>query len=138
ILYKIPLSNMVGAVGRGCFDSAYNLYIPIYTVSMAGLPVAISKMVSQQVALGRFRDVRRIFKVAARLFLLTGTVGTVLILALAYPYAALAKNMEAIPAIIAITPSIFFCCIMSIYRGYYNGLRNMTPTAMSEVWEAAG
>ena len=138
ILYKIPLSNMVGAVGRGCFDSAYNLYIPIYTVSMAGLPVAISKMVSQQVALGRFRDVRRIFKVAARLFLLTGTVGTVLMIALAYPYAALAKNMEAIPAIIAITPSIFFCCIMSIYRGYYNGLRNMTPTAMSEVWEAAG
>lgn len=138
ILYKIPISNMVGAVGRGCFDSAYNLYIPIYTVSMAGLPVAVSKMVSQQVALGRFRDVRQIYKVAARLFLLTGTIGTVLMLALAYPYAALAKNMEAIPAIIAITPSIFFCCVMSIYRGYYNGLRNMTPTAMSEVWEAVG
>ena len=74
ILYKIPLSNMVGAVGRGCFDSAYNLYIPIYTVSMAGFPVAVSKMVSQQVALGRFRDVKQIFKVAARLFLLTGTL----------------------------------------------------------------
>ena len=138
ILYKIPISNMVGAVGRGCFDSAYNLYIPIYTVSMAGLPVAVSKMVSQQVALGRFRDVKRIFKVAARLFLLTGTVGTVLMLALSYPYALLAKNPEALPAIFAITPSIFFCCVMSIYRGYYNGLRNMTPTAMSEVWEAIG
>lgn len=138
ILYKIPISNMVGAVGRGCFDSAYNLYIPIYTVSMAGLPVAVSKMVSQQVALGRFRDVKQIFKVAARLFFITGTVGTVLMLALSYPYAYLAKNLEAIPSIIAITPSIFFCCVMSIYRGYYNGLRNMTPTAMSEVWEAVG
>lgn len=138
ILYKIPLSNMVGAVGRGCFDSAYNLYIPIYTVSMAGFPVAVSKMVSQQVALGRFRDVKQIFKVAARLFLLTGTLGTVLMLLLSYPYAYLAKNLEALPAIFAITPSIFFCCVMSIYRGYYNGLRNMTPTAMSEVWEAVG
>ncbi len=138
ILYKIPLSNMVGAVGRGYFDSAYNLYIPIYTISMAGLPVAVSKMVSQQVALKRFRDVRMTFKVAARLFLITGTAGTVLLLILAFPYAYLAKSLEALPAIFAITPSIFFCCIMSIYRGYYNGMRNMTPTAMSEVWEAVG
>jgi len=138
ILYKIPLSNMVGAVGRGYFDSAYNLYIPIYTISMAGLPVAVSKMVSQQMALGKYRDVKITFKVAARLFLISGTLGTLLLLILAFPYAYLAKSMEAIPAIIAITPSIFFCCIMSIYRGYYNGLRNMTPTAMSQVWEAAG
>ena len=138
ILYKIPLSNMVGAVGRGYFDSAYNLYIPVYTISMAGLPVAISKMVSQQMALKRYRDVRLTFKVAARLFLITGIGGTLLLLILAYPYAYLAKSLEAIPAILAITPSIFFCCIMSIYRGYYNGMRNMTPTAMSEVWEAVG
>lgn len=138
ILYKIPLSNMVGAVGRGYFDSAYNLYIPIYTISMAGLPVAVSKMVSQQMALKRFRDVRLTFRVAARLFLITGTLGTLLLLILAFPYAYLAKSLEALPAIFAITPSIFFCCIMSIYRGYYNGMRNMTPTAMSEVWEAVG
>lgn len=138
ILYKIPLSNMVGAVGRGYFDSAYNLYIPIYTISMAGLPVAVSKLVSQNMALGRYRDVRMIFKVAARLFLITGTLGTLLLLILSYPYAYLAKSLEALPAIFAITPSIFFCCIMSIYRGYYNGMRNMTPTAMSEVWEAVG
>lgn len=138
ILYKIPLSNMVGAVGRGYFDSAYNLYIPIYTISMAGLPVAVSKMVSQQMALKRFRDVKMTFKVATRLFLFTGTTGTILLLILAFPYAYLAKSLEALPAIFAITPSIFFCCIMSIYRGYYNGMRNMTPTAMSEVWEAIG
>ena len=78
ILYKIPLSNMVGAVGRGYFDSAYNLYIPVYTISMAGLPVAISKMVSQQMALKRYRDVRLTFKVAARLFLITGQVMVIL------------------------------------------------------------
>lgn len=138
ILYKVPISNAVGAVGRGCFDSAYNLYIPVYTLSMAGLPVAVSKMVSQQVALGRFRDARQIYKVAAKLFVLTGTIGTVVMLAFAYPYAFFSKNMEAIPSILAITPSIFFCCIMSIYRGYYNGMRNMTPTALSQVFEALG
>ena len=49
VIYKIPISNMMGAVGRGYFDSAYNLYIPIYTISMAGLPVAVSKRGSRQI-----------------------------------------------------------------------------------------
>lgn len=138
VIYKIPISNMMGAVGRGYFDSAYNLYIPIYTISMAGLPVAVSKMVSQHAALGRYRDVRMIFRVSARLFTFTGILGTVLLLIFAYPYALIAKTNEVIPAIIAITPSIFFCCMMSIYRGYYNGLRNMNPTAISQVVEAIG
>ncbi|MEG1834924.1 MAG: polysaccharide biosynthesis protein [Oscillospiraceae bacterium] len=138
MFYKIPLSNMMGAVGRGYFESAYNLYIPIYTLSMAGLPVAVTKLVSQQVALKRFRDVKMTYKVAARLFLIAGILGTVVLILAAYPYAYIAKNMEAIPSIIAIAPSIFFCCMMSIYRGYYNGLRNMTPTAISQVCEAGG
>ena len=94
VIYKIPISNMMGAVGRGYFDSAYNLYIPIYTISMAGLPVAVSKMVSQHVALGRYRDVRMIFRVSARLFTFTGILGTVLLLIFAYPYALIAKTYE--------------------------------------------
>lgn len=138
VIYKIPLSNMIGTVGRGYFDSAYNLYIPIYTISMAGLPVAVSKMVSQQMALKNYRDVRLIHRVAKRLFLIMGILGTLAMFILAYPYAYSSKNMNVIPAILVITPSIFFCCIMSSYRGYYNGLRNMTPTAISQVFEAGG
>ncbi len=138
VIYKIPLSNMIGTVGRGYFDSAYSLYVPIYTISMAGLPVAVSKMVSQQLALGRYRDVRLIHRVAKRLFLIMGITGTLLMLLLAYPYALSAKNLNVIPAILVTTPAIFFCCIMSSYRGYYNGLRNMNPTAVSQVFEAAG
>ena len=138
VIYKIPLSNMIGTVGRGLFDSAYSLYVPVYTVAMAGLPVAISNMVSKAMALGRYRDVKVIHKVAKRLFLLVGIVGTLAMFILAYPYALSAKNMDIIPAVLIITPSIFFCCVMSSYRGYYNGLRNMTPTAISQVIEAGG
>ncbi len=138
VIYKIPLSNMIGTVGRGYFDSAYNLYVPIYTVSMAGLPVAISNMISKAMAMGKFRDVKIIHKVAKRLFLIVGILGTLAMFVLAYPYALSAKNMDVLPAVFIITPSIFFCCIMSSYRGYYNGLSNMTPTAVSEVFEAAG
>lgn len=138
VIYKIPLSNMIGTVGRGLFDSAYSLYVPVYTVAMAGLPVAISNMVSKSMALGRYRDVKVIHKVAKRLFLLVGIIGTLVMFILAYPYALSAKNMDIIPAVLIITPSIFFCCGMSSYRGYYNGLRNMTPTAISQVIEAGG
>ena len=138
VIYKIPLSNMIGTVGRGLFDSAYSLYVPIYTISMAGLPVAISNMVSKAMALGRYRDVKVIHKVAKRLFLIVGILGTLAMLILTYPYALSAKNMDIIPAVLVITPSILFCCIMSSYRGYYNGLSNMTPTAFSQVLEALG
>lgn len=138
VIYKIPLSNMIGTVGRGYFDSAYNLYVPIYTISMAGLPVAISNMVSKAMATGRFRDVKMIRKVAQRLFLVVGILGTLAMLILAYPYALSAKNMDVLPAVFVITPSIFFCCLMSSYRGYYNGLSNMNPTAISQVFEATG
>ncbi len=138
VIYKIPLSNMIGTVGRGYFDSAYSLYVPIYTISMAGLPVAVSNMVSKAMALGNYRDVKIIHKVAKRLFLIVGILGTIAMLALAYPYAMSARNMDILPAVFVITPSIFFCCIMSSYRGYYNGLSNMTPTAVSQVFEAVG
>lgn len=138
VIYKIPLTNMIGTIGRGYFDSAYSLYVPIYTISMAGLPVAVSKMVSEEMALGHYRDVKLIHKVSKRLFLMMGIVGTLLIFILMYPYALSIKTTEAIPSLIIIGPSILFCCIMSIYRGYYNGLRNMTPTAVSQVLEALG
>lgn len=138
VIYKIPLSNMIGTVGRGYFDSAYSLYVPIYTVSMAGLPVAISNMVSKAMVMGKYRDVKIIHKVAKRLFLMVGIIGTIAMFILAFPYALSAKNMDVLPAVFVTTPAIFFCCVMSSYRGYYNGLSNMFPTAISEVFEAAG
>ena len=138
VIYKIPLTNMIGTVGRGYFDSAYSLYVPIYTISMAGLPVAVSKMVSEQMALGHYRDVKMIHKVSKRLFLMMGICGTLLMLVLSYPYVLVVHNKSVLPAVLVIAPAIFFCCVMSIYRGYYNGLRNMNPTAISQVFEALG
>ena len=137
-LYKIPLTGLFGGVGRGYFNSAYNIYTPIYAISMAGLPVAVSRLVSESVTLGRFGEVRQIYKVSTKLFLLTGCVGTALMFLLSYPYVHFVAGSGAMPSILAIAPSIFFCCAMSSYRGYYEGLRNMTPTAVSQVIEALG
>ena len=136
--YKMPLNNIFNFGGRGFFNSAFNLYSPIYAIAITGLPIAVARMVSERAALGRYRDVREIYKVARTVFLITGLVGLVVMLGLAYPYAHryCPGGLEALPAILVIAPSIFFCCAMSIYRGYYEGLRNMIPTAVSQVIEA--
>ena len=75
-IYKIPLTALIGGVGRGYFSSAYELYTPIYAISMAGLPIAVSKMVSESVTLGNYRDAKTIFSVAKKLFIIVGIVGT--------------------------------------------------------------
>ncbi len=61
VLYKIPLTAMLGEVGLGYFSSAYDVYTPIVSISMAGIPIAVAKMVSQDVALHRYRNARQTF-----------------------------------------------------------------------------
>lgn len=138
LLFKIPLTDMIGAAGRGYFNSAYEIYTPIFAISMAGLPVAVSRMVAENIALGNYREPRMIRKVSQRLFIIVGITGTLILLAAAYPYSRYVANIRSLPAVLCVAPSIFFCCYMSTYRGYYEGLRNMTPTAISQVVEALG
>ncbi len=138
-LFKIPITDMLGAVGRGCFNSAYDIYTPIFAIAMAGLPVAVARMVAENVALNKYREARMVFKVSQRIFLMVGIIGTAIILIASYPYTRfIAGSTRSLPAVLCVAPSIFFCCYMSAYRGYYEGLRNMTPTAISQVIEALG
>lgn len=138
-LFKIPLSMLIGEVGRGYFSTAYEIYTPLYSISMAGLPVAVSRLVAKERSLGHFRDVRMIRRVARRLFLIMGVLGTALLLLIAYPYTKYVVGfVENVYCVLAIAPSIFFCCCMSTYRGYYEGMQNMVPTAISEVIEVVG
>ncbi len=137
-IYKIPLTGIIGTTGRGYFASAYNIYTPVYAISMAGLPVAVSAIVARYAALGRYRDVKQILKVTFPVFCGLGILGTALLLIMAKPYSVSVDSPNAVYSMLCIAPSIFFCCVMSTYRGYYEGLRNMYPTAVSEVIESLG
>lgn len=139
MIYKIPLVWIIGETGKGYFQQAYDIYLPFYTISMAGLPVAISRLVSESIAENKFRQAQQTFKVAKKLFLILGSFGSLLLIAIAYPYSKLViKTPENFVSIIAIAPCIFFCCMMSSYRGFYEGTRNMYPTGISQVIEATG
>jgi stage V sporulation protein B len=136
MLYRIPLGNLLGASGLSYFNSAYSIFNPIYALSVSGLPVAVSKMVSERMARRRFADVRRIRRVSRRIFLLLGVAGGLLLYLLSGWFASIIGNQGATPAVAVMAPSILFCCIMASYRGYYQGLGNMTPTALSQVVES--
>ena len=85
-IYKIPLGNLIGATGNGYFLAAYEIYTPIYTISMAGLPIAVSRLVSESIADGRIRQAQQVYRVSRKLFPLVGALGTFLLFLVSYTY----------------------------------------------------
>lgn len=136
ILFRIFVNGMLGASGGGYFLISYDIYNMLFALATAGLPIAVSRMVSENLACGRFKDVRKIYEVSIPMFTITGIIGFLLMVvgAIAAPY--LFKVPGAVYSVLALAPTILFACLMSIYRGYHQGLRNMTPTAVSEIIEA--
>lgn len=134
-IFKIPLANILGGDGMGYFSTAYDLYMPVYVISNAGLPVAIAKIVAESVSEKRFRDVRRTLKIANTVFLITGTIGFCILFFGAGFFVKTIKNPGAYLAVMAMAPTVFFVCLTSAYKGYYEGLSNMYPTALSQVIE---
>lgn len=135
-VYKIPITNLLGGTGFGYFNTAYNLFNPIYALAVAGLPVAVARMVSENMAKKRYRDIRRIMGISSSLFFVTGSIGLIIMLLGSNLFVKMVGNQEALVSVLVMAPSVFFCCIMSAYRGYYEGMRNMYPTAISQIIEA--
>ena len=134
--YKIPLGRILGDVGFGHFNNAYAVFNLLLMVSTAGLPVAMSKTISEANAMGRHNQVNRVFKVCLVTFLALGAVTTAIMLFFAQPLANLQGDSMAAPAIRAMAFTALFLCTVSAYRGYAQGHSDMVPTAVSQVIEA--
>ena len=137
-LFKIPLQHLIGDEGMGYFNAAYNIYAGLFIVATAGLPVAVSKMVSESMVTGNLRETKRIYRVAYAIFLVIGIAGSAALFLFADEWAATTKFAKSNIAVMAIAPSILFVSLMSVYRGFFQGMSNMIPTAASEVIEALG
>jgi stage V sporulation protein B len=136
-LLKIPLGNILGGLGMSYFSSAYSVFGPVFALTAAAIPTVLTKIIAQNAAAGKFKNVRKIRRLTLKVAALLGFGGTVLILIIAVPFARfIADAPNSIPSMLVIAPSVFFCCIASVYRGYYEGLRNTLPTAISQVIEA--
>ncbi len=136
-VFKIPLTNILGGEGMGYYSAAYSLFNPIFAVTAAGIPTVIVKVTARLVGAGRYGDARRTLHIALRTFGIIGFVGTAALTALAFPFCSFAaQSQESIYAVLSIAPSVFLCCVGSVYRGYYEGLSNMAPTAISLIIES--
>ena len=134
--YKIPLKMIVGDQGFGYFSSAYDIYSLLLIISTAGLPVAMSRMISQASTLGNYNQVRRIYSTSRAIFLGLGLFSTVLMMVFADQFAAFLQQENAATAIRCLAPSAFFMGLISTFRGFFQGQGNMRPTSVSQVLEA--
>lgn len=139
ILFRIFVTGMIGPTGAAYFTVAYEIYNPLFALATAGFPIAVSRLVSENIARGRFKDVRRVHEVSIPIFLTTGSIGLLLMIlgAFVVPRLPFVNVPGAVYSVLALSPTILFACLMSIYRGYHQGLRDMVPTAISEIIEAS-
>lgn len=135
-LYKIPLARVLTKQAYTNFNTAYNVYNVFLTISTAGLPVALSKTISEANTLNRQNQVRRIFTVAFRTFLILGMVSFIAMSRFGEALAIRMHDESAVYCVQALSPSVLCVCIMASIRGYYQGHSNMIPTAVSQIIEA--
>lgn len=135
-LYKVPLGNILTDAGFADFNNAYDVYSLLIVISTGGLPVALSKMVSEANALGRVNQVNKVFHLATVAFCILGTLSFLIMAVFPSQLAAFMGNSRSRWSILALAPAVFFICPMSSLRGYFQGHSLMTPTAISQILEA--
>ncbi len=135
-MFKIPLTNILGGVGMSYFSCAYSLFMPVYALIVTGISSSVARMTARSAAQGRYADARKIRRTALLVFTAAGLPGSLLMIILAKPFSMYSVNTpEAAPAVAMIAPAVLFGCITAVERGYYEGMSNMYPTAVSQVIE---
>ncbi len=138
LIYKIYLTNKegFGDTGNAIYSSGYQIYALLLTISSIGVPNAISKLVSEKVAIGDSKGAHRIFKIALLTFGIIGFIATmILFIGAGYISDAILQIPEAEMTLVALSPAIFFVTIASVLRGYFNGREKISITAKSQTLE---
>ena len=134
-IYRIPLSNIISDEGMGYYQTAYPFYQLLLTLSTAGFPVAIAKLVSTKRAIGDHKNAYKVFKVALMGLLMGGILTSLFVAIGAKPIVESLGNSDAYYSLIALVPALFFVPIMAAFRGFFQGRQTMAPTAISQVME---
>ena len=136
-LFKVPLNNIIGEDGFGYFNTAYDVYNVLLMISTTGLPVAMSRMISQAQTLGNHAQIKRIYRTSLYVFLTIGIAGSLGMLLFCRQLSVMVTtNENSWAAIAALAPCVLLICLVSAYRGFFQGQSNMTPTSVSQIFEA--
>jgi stage V sporulation protein B len=134
--YRVILTRIIGAEGMGLYQMAYPIYTVLLVVSRSGIPVALAKLIADKIAAGKKKEAYKIFKVARKMSFVIGLLISIVMALSAKPLISLLSlDPRSYYAVLAISPAIFVVSIMASYRGFFQGLQDMVPTAKSQIFE---
>lgn len=134
LLYKSPLSNIIGSLGMGYTSLAQNAYMILLMISSFSIPQAVSKLVSEKIAMHEYRNAQKIFRGSLIYAVIVG--GVVALFCLFGAGIIIPGNQkDAILALQILSPTIFLSGILGVFRGYFQAYRNMLPTSVSQILE---
>lgn len=134
-IFRLIVTRMIGDEGNGIYGISYYLYTFFLVMSSAGLPNAISKMVSERLSFNHYEEAHKVFKVS---MLFAGAIGLLSSLVLFFGvdfFTAITKSPRSKMSIMVLAPTVFIVSLVSVYRGYFQGMNNTVPTAFSQIVE---
>lgn len=134
-LYRVPLTNMIGDEGNGIYSAGYYIYTFFLVMSSAGLPVAISKMVSEKISVGQFAAAHKIFKTSLLVSFIIGLICSFAMYFFAKQLCEIIGSPDSYYTILTLSPTICIVSVMAVFRGYFQGMNSTMPTAFSQVIE---
>ena len=134
-LYRLPLTELIGDRGNAIYSAGYYIYTFLLILSSAGLPAAISRLVSTRIAKGEYRNAHKIFRVSMIFAGAAGAIGMLVLFFFAEPIAKFVDSPNSVYCLQTLAPTLLIVGVMSVYRGYLQGMNIMTPTAVSQIFE---
>ncbi len=138
LFYRIPLQRIAGDVAMGYYGYAFDIYTMLLLISANGVPLAVSKLVSVYHAKREYANEHKVMVSSLIWTLVVGGVigGITFIFAKPITRVVYGEEMMGVaPALRVLAPTVFFCCVMSTFRGYFQGIGTMIPTAVSQIIE---
>lgn len=139
VLFSIPLQWMIGMKGLGVYNAVFPTYNLLLTISSAGLPVAVSRLVAHSLAKDNPRGAKQVFRTALLMLTILGCIATLIIFAASgYLSSTVVEIPESLLGFQVIAPCVLLVCMLSAFRGFMQGQQNMAPTAVSQLIEQVG
>ncbi|MEW9671340.1 oligosaccharide flippase family protein [Ammoniphilus sp. 3BR4] len=136
VAQRIPLQRILDDAGMATYGIAYNIYGILLIIATVGIPSALSKQIAEYHALGQFHEARQTYQASRDFSIVAGVAAALLLYAIAPYYAMyISHDPESALAIRAIAPALLLFPLISIMRGYFQGLQFMSPTGLSQVSE---
>lgn len=135
LFQRIPLDYMLGPAGQAAFNSANTIYLLLLTIATGGIPLSISRMISQRYALGRADEAKRIYKAALMFGTVTGLLLATAMFVFAPAYERISKVPDSVLSLQAIAPALLLFPIIAMMRGYFQGRQIMSAGGISQIME---